>query len=108
MGRTPGRPRYLRFCLPNQVLSDVFRGKFTDGLTSLFRRKKLAFHGSLKWLEEPRSFARFLQTLHRHKWVVCAKKPFGGPEHVLHYLARYTQRGAISNQVRRIGALATG
>jgi hypothetical protein len=28
---------------------------------------------------------------------VYAKKPFGGPEHVLHYLARYTHRVAISN-----------
>src|SRR2546430_10266546 len=30
--------------------------------------------------------------LHVHKWVVYVKKPFGGPEHVLHYLARYTHR----------------
>jgi hypothetical protein len=30
--------------------------------------------------------------------VVYAKPPFGGPEHVLHYLARYTHRIAISNQ----------
>jgi Putative transposase len=29
--------------------------------------------------------------------VVYAKQPFGGPEHVLHYLARYTHRVAISN-----------
>jgi hypothetical protein len=29
--------------------------------------------------------------------VVYAKRPFGGPEHVLHYLARYTHRVAISN-----------
>jgi len=29
--------------------------------------------------------------------VVYLKKPFGGPEHVLHYLARYTHRVAISN-----------
>jgi hypothetical protein len=35
--------------------------------------------------------------LHRHDWVVYVKKPFGGPEHVLHYLARYTHRVAISN-----------
>jgi hypothetical protein len=28
---------------------------------------------------------------------VYAKQPFGGPEHVLHYLARYTHRVAISN-----------
>jgi hypothetical protein len=29
--------------------------------------------------------------------VVYAKRPFGGPEHVLHYLARYTHRVAISD-----------
>ncbi|MGA2725746.1 MAG: transposase [Bryobacteraceae bacterium] len=62
----------------------------------------LAFHGSLRWLEEPRSFARFLHTIHRHKWVFYPKKPFGGPEGVLHYLARYTHRVAISNH-RLIG-----
>src|SRR6266851_954462 len=33
----------------------------------------------------------------RKDWVVYAKRPFGGPEHVLHYLARYTHRVAISN-----------
>jgi hypothetical protein len=31
--------------------------------------------------------------------VVYVKKPFGGPEHVLHYLARYTHRVAISNRL---------
>ena len=30
-------------------------------------------------------------------WVVYVKPPFGGPEHVLNYLARYTHRVAISN-----------
>jgi hypothetical protein len=39
----------------------------------------------------------FLRSLKSHDWVVYAKKPFGGPEHVLHYLARYTHRVAISN-----------
>ena len=29
--------------------------------------------------------------------MVYAKRPFGGPEHVLQYLARYTHRVAISN-----------
>jgi hypothetical protein len=29
--------------------------------------------------------------------VVYAKRPFGGPQHVLQYLARYTHRVAISN-----------
>jgi hypothetical protein len=97
-GRTAWvRPRHAGFFLPTRVLSQVFRGKFIDGLQSLFRRRNLAFHGSLRGLAEPRAFACFLRALHRHQWVVYAKKPFGGPEHVLHYLARYTHRVAISN-----------
>jgi putative transposase len=42
-------------------------------------------------------FHAFLRPLFRHDWVVYATRPFGGPEHVLHYLARYTHRVAISN-----------
>jgi hypothetical protein len=30
-------------------------------------------------------------------WVVYAKRPFGGPAHVIKYLARYTHRVAVSN-----------
>ena len=30
-------------------------------------------------------------------WVVYAKAPFRGPDHLLQYLARYTHRVAISN-----------
>ena len=96
------RPKSAGFFLPKPVLAEVFRGKFHDGLKSLFRRGKLAFHGSLAWLAEPRAFARFLRLLHRHEWIVDIRKPFGGPEHVLHYLARYTHRVAISNH-RLIG-----
>ena len=36
--------------------------------------------------------------LYAKDWVVYAKPPFGGPEQVLKYLARYTHRVAISNQ----------
>jgi hypothetical protein len=48
-------------------------------------------------LHNQKRFAVFLRTLYRQDWVVYAKPPFGGPEHVLHYLARYTHRVAISN-----------
>jgi Putative transposase len=99
-------PRYAGFFLPKYVLSEVFRGKFTDGLNCLFRRRKLTLLGSLQWLQEPRAFARFLQGLHHNDWVVYIKKPFGGPEHVLHYLARYTHRVAVSNH--RLLALENG
>jgi hypothetical protein len=90
------RPR-SRFFLPVKALSQVFRGKFVEALTSSYRRGQLQMHGPLKALREPRAFREFLRTLYRDDWVVYAKKPFGGPEHVLHYLSRYTHRVAISN-----------
>jgi hypothetical protein len=51
----------------------------------------------LRRLNTEPAFAAWLRTLFRHEWVVYAKPPFGGPSHVLHYLARYTHRVAISN-----------
>lgn len=38
--------------------------------------------------------------------MVYAKAPFGGPQHVLEYLGRYTHRVAISN--RRLLSLKDG
>ena len=86
-----------RFFLPVHVLSRVFRGKFAAGLKLLFDQNKLQFHGLLIDLAQPDRFHRFLHQLFRQDWVVYAKPPFGGAEHVLHYLARYTHRVAISN-----------
>jgi hypothetical protein len=89
-------PRYA-FFLPVQVLSRVFRGKFTAGLKRAFRKNRLVFPGSLQPLAQEPAFRSFLRSLFRQDWVVYAKPPFGGPQHVLHYLARYTHRVAISN-----------
>jgi hypothetical protein len=86
-----------RFFLPVRVLSRVFRGKFTAALKQLFLQDKLQFHGSLQELVRPERFRQFLRQLFTKEWVVYAKPPFGGAEHVLHYLARYTHRVAISN-----------
>ena len=99
------RPRYA-FFLPVKVLSRVFRGKFIAGLKNAFGQGKLRFPGSLRGLAEQKAFHAFLRPLFRNDWVVYAKRPFGGPEHVLHYLARYTHRVAISNH--RIVNLADG
>jgi Putative transposase len=80
-----------------KVLSRVFRGKFIDGLRRAFRRNELVFCGVCRPFAQQKAFADFIRTLYRQDWVVYAKPPFGGPEHVLQYLARYTHRVAISN-----------
>ncbi len=86
-----------RFFLPVKALSRVFRGKFVAGLKQLFEQDKLQFHGSQLNLAAPGCFSGFLRQLFRQDWVVYAKPPFGGADHVLNYLARYTHRVAISN-----------
>jgi hypothetical protein len=100
-GLSPDHARWIasrsRFFLPVKVLSRVFRGKFVAGLRRAFLRNELAFHGECLPLANEKAFAAFLRTLFRQDWVVYAKPPFGGPEHVLQYLARYTHRVAISN-----------
>jgi hypothetical protein len=48
-------------------------------------------------LAQPKTFAAWLRPLYRQDWVVYLKRPFGGPQYVVHYLGRYTHRVAISN-----------
>ena len=91
----------LVFSVPHTLVpliwSRVFRGKFVAGLKQAFHRNQLAFYGGCQPQSNEKAFAAFLRTLFREEWVVYAKAPFGGPEHVLQYLARYTHRVAISN-----------
>ncbi len=98
-GLSPDRRRWIHprhhFFLPHHVLSRVFRGKFVAGLKR--SHPQLTFSGALQPLRQDQAFASFLRTLFRQDWVVYLKPPFGGPEHVLRYLAGYTHRVAISN-----------
>lgn len=79
------------------VLKIVFRAKVRDGLKRLFAAGKLVFAGQLTNLSNRKAFLSFLEPLCEKEWVVYAKAPFRGPDHLLHYLARYTHRVAISN-----------
>ena len=100
-GLSPDRSRWIpcrrRFFLPVKVLGRMFRGKFLAYLGAAFRKGKLHLSGSLAHLRSPAEFERLLRRLGSIKWVVYAKRPFGGPEYVIQYLARYTHRVAISN-----------
>jgi Putative transposase/Transposase zinc-binding domain len=99
----PGRPGFF---LPVRVLSRLFRGKFLALLRAAFDRGMLSFHGKLATLADPGEFQQRLAASASTEWVVYAKPPFGGPEQVLKYLARYTHRVAISNH--RLTALEGG
>lgn len=91
----PARSRYL---FPVKAMSRVFRGKLLDGLARLYDRQELDLGGRCASLADPASFNQLKDQLYRKEWVVYAKPPFGGPEHVFQYLGRYTHRVGISNQ----------
>jgi Putative transposase/Transposase zinc-binding domain len=101
-GLAPDGTRWIScrpgFFLPVRVLSRVFRGKFLALLRNAFDRGRLSFHGKLSGLADPAAFQSRLAATAKIEWVVYAKPPWGGPEQVLKYLARYTHRVAISNQ----------
>ncbi|HTF02326.1 MAG TPA: IS91 family transposase [Bradyrhizobium sp.] len=94
------RPDFLLYV---GVLSRLFRRLVLEKLTAAHRAGALQFFGKHAALANGRAFAAYLAPLHNSKWVVYCKHPFGGPEEVLRYLARYTHRVAISN--RRLIAL---
>jgi hypothetical protein len=86
------------FFLPVRVLSRVFRGKYLALVQQAHAAGQLTFHGDLARLADAAAFAAWWRDQYRHDWVVYAKPPFGGPEQVLKYLARYTHRVALSNR----------
>jgi Putative transposase/Transposase zinc-binding domain len=89
------RPRYL---LPVEVLSCLFRRLLLEKLVAAHAAGELQFFGTHAKLADANAFAAYLRPPRNSDWVVYCKEPFGGPEEVLRYLARYTHRVAISNR----------
>ena len=85
------------FLLSVRALSKTFRRLFLEGLEAAFRRGELGFFSELAALADPAAFAERVHALRQSAFAVYAKPPFGGPERVLAYLARYTHRTAIAN-----------
>ena len=109
-GKVEASPRWRAcrpgFLLPVRILSRVFRGQFVAGLRRALEGGRLELPGPLAALADPAGRAAWYRALYAKEWVVYAKPPFGGPERVLKYLARYSHRVAISNS--RLLALRDG
>lgn len=70
-----------RYLFPVKAMSRVFRAKYIQTL-----KEKL-----------PQVDQSLISGLFKKEWVIYAKRPFSGPEHVVEYLGRYTHKIAISN-----------
>ena len=77
---TKNKGQYL---FPVKAMSIVFKNKFMQELPSLISEH----HMSLLSADDRNK-------LYSKSWVVYAKKPFGGPEQVIEYLARYSHKVA--------------
>jgi hypothetical protein len=80
-GRWKGARGKGRYLFPVKAMSRVYRAKYVQ----LLREKLLAVDKEL------------IKSLFKKEWVVYAKRPFAGPEHVVEYLGRYTHKIALSN-----------
>ena len=94
-------PKQRKFLFPVQAVAALFRGKFLAGLAQMLDAGELHLPDSE--LKIPANRARWFSLLYSKRWVLYAKRPFGGPQQVLSYLANYTHRVALSN--RRIVAV---
>ena len=86
------------FFLPVRVLSKLFRRVFLEKLVAAHDAGRLNFFGDHGPLSGADAFAAYLAPLRNTRWFVYSKRPFAGPEAVLAYLSRYTNRVAISNR----------
>jgi hypothetical protein len=86
-GQTWSRPKQKRYLFPAAALSALFRGKFMASVRRL--QARLRCPQGLSFTD--------LRTLYDQHWQVNLKRPFGGPQQALAYLAHYTHRVAIAN-----------
>lgn len=87
-----------RFFIHVNIISDLFKKKFLFYLKKAYNAGELKFVGRIEGLGSPSTFQRLIDRLYSKSWVTYCKPSFGGSEEVLRYLARYTQRVAISNE----------
>lgn len=85
------------FFLPTRVLAALFRRRFLEEVVKLRDAGDLKFQGRVANLADDDEWSKLVGELRRKLWVVYAKPPFGGPQQVVRYLARYTHRVAIGN-----------
>jgi len=78
------------FLFPVNAMRIVFRAKFLQGLKSLNENKQIQ-------LPQGYNLRQLINNLYQKTWNLYAKAPCAGPEQVIEYLGRYTNKVAISN-----------
>lgn len=83
-------PKSKRFLFPVRVMSKMFRGAFLRALDKAYQRREIVWTRKL-WSD-------LRKVIDRSSFNIYAKVPFGGPDQIIQYLARYSHRVAITNR----------
>jgi hypothetical protein len=95
-GRRWARVPKVSFLFAVKALSRRFRTLFCNALRTAYADGSL--HIPAEIVADAQALDLLIARSFKTDWHAYAKPPFGGPEHVLAYLANYTHRIAISNR----------
>jgi hypothetical protein len=95
-GRRWVRVRKVSFLFAVKALSRRFRTLFCNTVRAAYADGSL--HIPAEIVADAQALDLLIARSYKTDWHAYAKPPFGGPEHVLAYLANYTHRIAISNR----------
>jgi hypothetical protein len=85
------------FLFPVNAMRIVFRTKFLEGLKSLHDNKLIQLPQAGLPDGQGYNLQKLISLLYKKKWNLYAKAPCAGPQQVIEYLGRYTNKVAISN-----------
>lgn len=95
-GRRWNRVRKVSFLFAVKALSRRFRTLFCNAVRAAYAGGSLPIPAGIA--ADAQALDLLIARSYKTDWHAYAKPPFGGPEHVLAYLANYTHRIAISNR----------
>ena len=103
-------PRYKgKFLFPVCALSQVFRGKFIEGLKKSYYNNELLLPAELEHLAVPGNFEQWITTLAGRNWVVYSKAPLSTPEKALAALSGYANKDVLAdNQLTDSPSISRG
>lgn len=86
-----------KFLFPVCALSEMFRGKFVEGLKRSYYNNELKLPDELAQLADPGNFEQWVTNLVGRNWVVYSKAPLTTPEKAIATLSGYANKNVLAD-----------